>query len=150
MQRREFAPWPTTIPANSATIVLFTTHPRVPAGGTDPVQPTLKSIDRQVDLITVTWLLHNKASAANGLRIYARDNNGTWQETDIKSETNVATIGAAAPVQIPALSAGQEWRETIVVSHLNGFAVEYTAGADNPEQWAGLIALDLGAMVVQR
>jgi hypothetical protein len=147
---RHFAAWP-AIPANNATIVLFTTHDRVPTGGTDPVKPSIQNVHpHSLDAVTVTFHRHNKASAANGLRAYVLDNTGTWRETDLKDDSGAATIGSGAAIQVPILAAPAEHREKFVTSGYLGFALEYTAGADNPEEWNGTICAEYGMTAVQR
>lgn len=156
---RYFLPLP-AIPANNATVVLFCTRPKTPSGGTRTA-PALGSIDNfahRIDAVTVVFLQHNKASAANGLRAYGWDApgdddpntgaQGVWRETDLKDDNGVPSCGSAAPIQVPALAAGQEFRRTFIVGHLFDKAIEYTAGADNPENWAGYIVLDVGAAAV--
>lgn len=148
-ERRFYAPWPAA-PGNNATIILFATHPRQPGGSGDIVAPKDAPAPGQVDAITITWLRNDQASAANGVRVYGYDNTDTWREVDLKNSLNIATIGSAAPVQVPILAAGQEYRVTLVVSHLRGVAVEYTAGGTGPTAWNGAIAVDIGAQVVAR
>jgi len=133
-------------PAAGATVVLFASHPRQPGGsgtavtstfttgsGTESVKVNPDSIQK----VEIVWTKNDQASAANGVRAYITDDGGeTWNETDLKGYVNgVAnqpSIGAAAPIQVPALSAGQEWSETFEVDQYKGFAVEYTAGATGP------------------
>lgn len=149
-------PWRTTIPANNGTVVLFTTHDKTvssvlyrgmqSSSGPIPVDP------RTIYAVHVTFLAHNKASAANGVRVYARKSDSTWTETDLNDGANppAATIGTAATYQVPALSTGRTTHLTLVVGHLiYGFAIEYTAGADNPESWDGLIVLERSGTVLQ-
>lgn len=145
------APWP-AVPGNNATIVMFATHRRQ-AGGSGAWYEPPPSIRSPADIkaVTITWLRHNKASAANGLRVYGIDDTGAYQETDLQTDAGASTIGTASPVQIPVLAAGREHRETLIVSHLrNGFAIEYTAGPDNPEEWNGVIAIDYNNQVITR
>jgi hypothetical protein len=151
------APWRTTIPADGATRVLFNTHDKTVGGvlfrGMEAIVGGTIPVDtRTIYAVHITFLAHNKASAANGIRVYARMTNGTWTETDLNDGLNPpnATIGTAATYQIPALAAGRTTHLTLVVSHLiNGFAVEYTAGADNPESWDGLIVIERAGTVLQ-
>jgi hypothetical protein len=138
-------------PGNNATCVLFATHPRKPGGSGSAVVSTFESgtgtepIDVNPDAIEeveVTFHAHDKASAANGLRAYVTVDGGTtWNETDMKGyvagAANQPSIGAAAPIQIPALSAGQEWVETFDAGRYRGFAIEYTAGATGPTPVTG-------------
>lgn len=141
---RQFAPWP-AVPANGATVILFTTHPRVPGGGAgSPQAPTLSMNRAIIDAVTITWQRHNKAGAANGLKFYVLDNTDTWRESDVKDNSDAATM----PKTVPALAAGAEWRETFVTGYYRGFCIEYTAGADNPEEWNGTIAVDYGQQTV--
>lgn len=150
---KELVPWPTTIPANNATIVLFTTHLRQVGGSGEFFQPSLKGVlgsSGRLNSIEVTFHRHNKASAANGLRLYALDDTDTWRETDLKDNNDLPTIGSAAPKQVPILSAGQEYRIGIDVSRYRGVALEYTAGADNPEEWNGTIFAWLSVAALQR
>lgn len=148
--RRIYAPWP-AVPANGATILLFAWGPVARVTGTSSFTPTDPNTkNRQVDAVTITWQRHNKASAANGLRCYALGDDNVFYETDLKNDSNASTIGASAPIQIPALAADQEWRETLIVSHLKGGAIEYTAGPDNPENWNGTIAVDISGIVLVR
>lgn len=129
-------------PGNGATVVLFTSYPRA-AGGSGAVAPAstfvrgdgnqeVKIDPDAIETVTVTWHKHDKASAANGLRAYKLDSEKAWVESDMKDELNVAGIGSAAPVQVPALSAGQEWREIFHVEADRSFCLEYTAGATGP------------------
>lgn len=147
-ESREFVPWPAA-PGNGATIVMFATHTRF-AGGSGAIYKPLTSVAgrRQLEAVTLTWLRNDQASAANGLRVYGLDDTDTWREVDLKTDAGAASIGSAAPVQVAALIAGQEQRETLIVKHLKGVAVEYTAGATGPTAWNGCIALDWGAAVV--
>lgn len=152
--RRESAPWPAA-PGNGATIVLFCTHPRVPGGGAgSPVGPTLGRATPFLDSVTCLWHKNDQASAANGVRIYMTDDAGvTWHESDRKDDSDAATIGAAAPRQVPVLTPPQEWRETFLVSDVRGFAIEYTAGATGPTPvtgWRGTITINQFAEVTTR
>jgi len=141
-----------TPPGNAATTVLFCTHPRAPGGvgaavgpstfmranGTEAVQVSPDAILK----LKLVYHLHNQASAANGLRAYQTvDGGATWEETDMKGYVsgvaNQPSIGAAAPIQVPALSAGQEWEEEFVIDMYRGFALEHTAGATGPTAGTG-------------
>lgn len=152
---RAFVSNPSAAPGNDETVVLFATHPRKPGGsgaavmssytrghGTDPVNICPDAIEH----VRVTWVKHDKASAANGLRAYQTDDGGaTWHETDMKNAANVASIGAAAPIQIPVLSAGQVWAEDFDVGRYRGFAIEETAGATGPTPvtgWKYIVAVE--------
>lgn len=150
------------IPANNATTVLFCTRPKIPSGGAVafPVARDFDALNHRIDAVTVVFLGHNKASAANGLRVYGWDApgdlnpltgaSGAWAETDLKDDNGVPSCGAAAPIQVPILAAGQEFRRTFFVGHLSAVAIEYTAGADNPETWLGYVVVDVGAVSVVR
>jgi hypothetical protein len=134
------AAWP-AVPANGATVVLFTTHDRLTGGAGALVRPSLPAYDRQVpEMVELTLHRHNKAGAANGLKAYALDDTGTWRETDMKDDADAATM----PKTVPALVAPAEWHEKFVTGHLRGFCLEYTAGADNPEEWNGTVAARFG------
>jgi hypothetical protein len=153
-QSRHGVPWPAA-PGNGATIVMACC--KVPklatgAGATVPSTEPVRNLDaNDVNAIEIVWLRNDQASAANGVRLYAVDDAGTYREVDLKSDTNAATIGSAAPVQVPVLSTGQEWREFLDVSrYINGWAVEYTAGATGPTNWNGCIVLHLGAQALVR
>lgn len=149
-QTKYMAPWP-TVPGNNSTVILFTTHERDPGGGQSIVQPSLAGISgQQVDAIEVVFHRHNKASAANGLRLYAVDDTGAWRETDLKNDLDAPTIGSAAPRQVPVLSAGQEYRIFLDVSRYRGVRLEYTAGADNPEEWNGTIWAHIGVTAMAK
>lgn len=153
---RIVAPWPAA-PGNNATIIMFTTHPKVATGSSVTTPSTLKSMVKpgaftvspdEIAEIELLWHRNNQASAANGLRLYVliRLSDGTteWVESDCKNDSNNATIGTAAAIQVPSLAAPQEWRETFRVNQYLGFAIEYTAGATGPTQdtgWAGNVIL---------
>lgn len=148
--------WP-VVPANGVTIVMFATHDRL-AGGSGALYHGMRGTlpgrlpftPNDIVMMHMTFLRHNKASAANGVRAYARDDVGEWRETDLGDNANppVSQIGTAAPIQIPILGAGVSRRMSFPVSHLSGFAIEYTAGADNPEEWNGVIKLILRSEAV--
>lgn len=146
-----FAPWPTAIPANNGVSILFATHHRVNGAIVYDARTLLKGYHGKVpDVIDITFHRHNKASAANGIRAYAYDDSDstpTWRETDMKNAAGVAQLGA---VQVPALVAPAEFRITLNVGHLKGVAIEYTAGADNPEEWNGTIRVAYGVLTVTR
>lgn len=145
------APWPAA-PGNGATIILACTAPKVVTGGTGITQPVnLPRGPSCVDAIELVFLANDQASATNGIRLYARDENGTWREVDCKDDNGAATIGSASPQAVAALSAGQERRLLIDVSRYpRGAAVEYTAGGTGPTAWAGSIALHCGAEQISR
>jgi hypothetical protein len=152
---RMFLPTFPTAPGNNATILLFNTHPKQVGGAGTMFQPSLQGLQQvRIAAIHCRWLLNNQASAANGLRVYALRRDGVnWSEIDLKNDANAPTIGAAAPVQVPVTAAGAEWRETLVVSHCRGVAVEYTAGATGPTDgsgWDGCISVDLDSVAVIR
>ena len=148
---RVLLPWPAA-PGNGATIILATTHPKVPTGGTATIQPSsvLVSTDNYLNALEFVWLRNDQASAANGVRVYALDDTGTFREVDVKNYLNAATIGSAAPFQVPILSAGQEYHLLIDVSRYRGVAVEYTAGATGPTNWNGTIFAHLSVEALQR
>ena len=149
---RAFVANPAAVPTQAGqTVVLFSTHPRKPGGsgtavtstfvrsdGTQAVQIAPDSIE-QVKLI---FTLHDKASAANGLRAYVTyDRGATWYETDLKGYVggvaNQPSIGAGAAIQVPVLSAGQEWAEEFDVGAYPGLALEYVTGATAPTATTG-------------
>lgn len=148
--RRIYPPWPAA-PGNNATILLYAWGPVARTTGSSvytPTDPNTKN--RVIDLVTITWLRNDQASAANGVRVYGLDDTGTFREVDLKNNFNAATIGSGAPVAVPALSAGQEYRVSLNVAHLKGGAIEYTAGATGPTNWNGCVAVDYGALVAVR
>ena len=138
-------------PAAGATVVLFTTHPRATGGVGAVVAPSRfeRSTMTQdvvidpdtLEEVEITWQLHDQASAANGLRAYVLDQLNQWQETDIKGYVmgfpDQPSIGAAAPIQVPLLAAGQEWSEQFKVGRYRGIAIEYTAGPVGPTAVTG-------------
>lgn len=141
-----------TPPGNAATTVLFCTHPRAPGGVGAAVGPSTfvrasgtETVQVAPDAITklkLVYHLHDQASAANGLRAYQTSDGGvTWEETDMKGYVggvaNQPSIGAAAPIQVPLLAAGQEWAEEFDISRYRGFALEETAGAVGPTPGTG-------------
>jgi hypothetical protein len=148
---RAFVSNPPAAPGNGATVVLFATHPRKPGGSGTAVTSTFATADGNevvqirpdaIEELELTYHLHDQASAANGLRAYQTLDGGvTWAETDMKGDVsgvpNQPSIGAAAPIQIPALSAGQEWTETFVIGKYRGFALEHTAGDTGPTAGTG-------------
>lgn len=157
---RAFAPWPAA-PGNNATILLFNSHPKIVSGGTAVTRPSLQRLagigsfdTRELEALEVAWHRNDQASAANGVRAYTTDDGGvTWFETDLKSDTNAATIGSGAAIQVPILAVGAEWRETFIISHLQGFAIEYTAGATGPTAvtgWRGTVTCHRSRMVANR
>ena len=143
------------VPTAGQTVVLFATHPR-PAGGSgaavtsafaraNGLQPIVIATEA-IAGINVTFHLHDHASAANGLRAYETIDGGTtWTETDMKGYVagvaNQPSIGSGAPIQVPALSAGQEWAEDFVIGRYRGFALEYTAGGTPPTAWSLTVAV---------
>ena len=135
-------------PANNATAVLFNTHSRKPGGSGTAVPPSTFTRGNGTEVVAIapdaiktvrlTYHLHDRASAANGIRVYqTADGGATWQETDMKDTLNAATIGAAAPVQVPVLSAGQEWSEKFEIDGYKGIAIEHIAGATGPTAQTG-------------
>ena len=135
---------PAVTPGAGETVVLFSTHPRMPGGSGSPVTSTFATVDGANvviehgtirDMVAV-FGLHDHASAANGLRAYYTNDGGTtWHETDVKGIDDAATIGSGHPIQVPALSSGQEWAEVFHVGRYRGFALEYTAGSTPPTAW---------------
>jgi hypothetical protein len=151
LSERAFVSNPPAAPENGATVVLFATHPRKPGGSGTAVTSTFSTGDGNetikinpdaIEEVELTYHLNDQASAANGLRAYVTNDGGaTWLETDMKGDVsgvpNQPSIGASAPIQIPALSAGQEWSETFVIGKYRGFALEHTAGATGPTAGTG-------------
>jgi len=150
-----FSPWPTA-PGNAATVIMVSTAPKPAGGSGQAVPPTLSQGLEKGRAVSVTlgYLRNDQASAANGVRVWASDNGGVdWFEVDLKSDTNAATCGSAAPIQVPVLAAGAEWRETFIVKHLKDFAIEHTAGATGPTAvtgWRGVISVELDNVAVIR
>lgn len=128
-----------TAPGNNATVILAATAAKQPGGSGAIVQPPphMEKLRGRATAVTITFLAHDQASAANGIRVYAKDAAGTWRESDRKNDSDVATIGSAAPVQIPVLSSPAEKRVTIIVADLDDWAIEYTAGATGPTATTG-------------
>jgi hypothetical protein len=136
-----------TAPALNATTVLFATHPcTLGTGGASVLSTFTKASTGEAVVVTpdaieeleVVFGLHDHASAANGVRAYyTNDGGATWHETDIKDPKNAATIGSAAAIQVPTLSAGQEWAEIFRIGRYRGFAITYTAGATGPTAGTG-------------
>ena len=134
-------------PTTSTTVVLFATHPcTLGTGGASVVSTFVKATTGQdivmspdaIEEVELVFGLHDHASAANGLRAYyTNDGGANWHETDIKDPKNAATIGSAAQIQVPALSAGQEWAEIFRIGRYRGFAITYTAGATPPTSGTG-------------
>jgi hypothetical protein len=144
--QRAFVSNPPAAPSTGQTVVLFATHPRMPGGSGTPVTSTFATVDGANVVIehgairdlAAVFGLHDHASAANGLRAYYTNDAGTtWHETDVKGIDDVATIGAGHAIQVPTLSAGQEWAEVFHVGRYRGFALEYTAGATPPTPTTG-------------
>ena len=145
--KRAFVSNPPAAPSAGATVVLFATHPcTLGTGGVSytslfsrasGLQSVLIDPDAMEE-IDVIFGLHDHASAANGLRAYYTNDGGvTWVETDLKDPNNAATIGAAAPVQVPTLAAGAEAAETFRIGRYKGFAITYTAGTPAPTSGTG-------------
>jgi hypothetical protein len=130
-------------PGNGATVILFSTYRKQAGGSGAYLQPStfvracsqeaLTVAPGAIEQVRVAFHKHDKASAANGLRAYVLDPQGSWVETDLKDPTSgSATIGANATVQVPALTAPQEFVKTFSLAGYIGFALEYTAGAAGP------------------
>jgi hypothetical protein len=148
---RAFVSNPPAAPGNGATVVLFSTHPRKPGGSGTAVTSAFATADGNevvqirpdaIEELELKYYRNDKASAANGLRAYQTGDGGvTWEETDMKGDVagvpNQPSIGAASPIQVPVLSAGQEWSETFVIGGYRGFALEHTAGATGPTAGTG-------------
>ena len=134
-------------PGTGATTVLFATHPRKPGGSGTAVTSTFVRQDGTqtmtiapdaIEKVEVVYALHDHASAANGLRVYQTNDGGTtWIETDMKGPDDLPSCGSVAPIQVPALSAGQEWAEEFTVGRYRGIAIEHTAGATPPTAVTG-------------
>jgi hypothetical protein len=133
-------------PVANASVVLFATHPcTLGTGGASYVSTFASPSGGQVvvapdaiETVNVVYVLHDHASAADGLRAYQTlDEGKTWTETDMKDASNAATIGAAAPIQVPTLSAGQEWGEIFHIGRYRGIAIVHTAGATGPTASTG-------------
>ena len=134
-----------TAPAANATTVLFATHPcTLGTGGASVSSTFTKASTGEAVVVTpdaieeleVVFGLHDHASATNGVRAYYTNDGGTtWHETDVKGIDDAATIGSGHPIQVPALSSGQEWAEVFHVGRYRGFALEYTAGSTPPTAW---------------
>lgn len=146
---RVFAPWPAA-PGNGATIIMFTTHPKIPTGGTSQIQPSVNQMVSRINAVELVWLRNDQASAANGIRVYALDDTSTFREVDVKDDNGLPTVGSAAPQAVPVLSTGQERRILIDVSRYQGVAIEYTAGATGPTNWNGSIAVHMSAEAIIR
>jgi len=158
--QRAFLANPTAVPtANGQTVVLFSTHPRKPGGsGTAVTSTFVRANGTQtvvvspdaIETVEVSFFAHNQLSAANGLRAYETlDGGATWSETDMKGYisgvANQPSIGAAAQIQVPVLSAGQEWVEMFDIGRYRGWALEYVTGATPPTLWAYDAAILYGA-----
>jgi hypothetical protein len=134
-------------PAANATVVLFATHPcTLGTGGASVVSTFIKATTGEaivlspdaIEELEAVFGLHDKASVANGVRAYyTNDGGANWRETDIKDPDDAATIGSAAPIQVPVLSAGQEWAEIFRIGRYRGFAITYTAGSTGPTAVTG-------------
>ena len=146
---RQFAPWPAA-PGNNATIIMFTTHAKVATGGSAQIQQSINQSANRINAVELVWLRNDQASAANGIRVYALDDTGTFREVDVKDDNGNPTIGSAAPQAVGVLSAGQERRILIDVSRYAGVAIEYTAGATGPTNWNGSIAVHMSAEAIVR
>lgn len=146
---RQVLPWPAA-PGNGATILMFTTHPAIAVAGITPVLQYAVSVPAsRINAWECVWIRNDRASAANGIRLYALDDGGTFREVDCKDDNGNAQIGSAAPQAVAALSAGEERRLLIDTSRYNGFAVTYTAGATGPTNWNGVqhVHMDVEAVI---
>ena len=140
--QRAFVSNPPAAPSAGSTVVLFATHPcTLGTGGASVLSLFTRASGLQsvlidpaaIEEIDVVFGKHDHASAANGIRAYyTNDGGATWVETDMKDPQNVATIGAAAPIQVPTLAAGAEWAEIFRPKRYKGFAITYTAGTPGP------------------
>ena len=101
-----------------------------------------KILPEDIDAVTMTWLLNDRIANANSVRMYAWKNS-VWYEVDCKNELNSATVGAGAPIQVPVLAAGQEWKERFDVAGYEGVCFEYTSGVAAPTVWSGSVSLHL-------
>lgn len=147
---RQLIPWPAA-PGNGATILLFTTHQGIAVAGLQAVEGQyLHGVDPcRINAWEGVWLRNNQASAANGIRLYALDDQGVMREVDCKDDNGNATIGSGSPQAVASLSTGQERRLLIDTSRYQGFAVTYTAGATGPTNWNGVqqVHLDVEAVI---
>lgn len=150
------APWPAA-PGNAATIIMVCTADKVVSGSSSGVTKAVNvpGGPSLIDAIELVWLENDQASAANGVRVYAKKSNGAWREVDVKNSAGAATIGAAAAKQAPVLASPAEYRLMIdVARYPYGVAIEYTAGATGPTSgastWDGLITLHQRAEAIQR
>jgi hypothetical protein len=136
---RQLVPWPAA-PGNAATIIMFTTHPAIAVATLVPnnLQVAQSVPGSRIVAWEGVWLRNDQASAANGIRLYALDDGGTFREVDCKDDLGAATIGSAAPQAVGILAAGAERRLLIDAARYNGFAVLYTAGATGPTNWNGV------------
>jgi hypothetical protein len=147
---RQLIPWPAA-PGNAATILLFTTHEGIAVATLQPVEGQYLHglAANRVNAWEAVWLRNNQASAANGIRLYALDDQGVMREVDCKDDSGNATIGSGSAQAVGALSTGQERRLLIDTSRYHGFAVTYTAGATGPTNWNGVqqVHLDVEAVI---
>lgn len=116
-------------PGAAATIILFAT--KECAVGSARYTPKGGSLGAQgLTGVEFTWVKNDQASAANGVRLYTFDKDGVVVEVDLKDDSNAATVGsgAATPIQIPVLAAGQEAHVFLEVSRYpRGVVVTYTS-----------------------
>jgi hypothetical protein len=148
---RHNVPWPAA-PALNQTIILFTTHPKIPTGGASQAQPVPSLEVNRVNAVEIVWHLNDQASAANGIRVYALGSTDLWRETDVKDDAGAASIGSGAAQAVGILAAGAERRILIDVSRYRGVAIEYT-GATAPTAvtgWDGTITVHLGVEALLR
>ncbi len=159
--RRVACKWPAA-PGNAATILLFSTHPKLvgslvgTAAGAVTIQADFDGRSQgisgnQLAAVEFVFLENDQASNANGIRLYALKKDGTtWREVDLKDDLGVASIGAASPRQVPVIATPAEYRLLIDTSRYVGVAVEYTAGATGPSAWDGNIMAQLNTEALMR
>lgn len=110
---------PPAAPTSGATVVLYTQ-------GSESPQPFIRPMR-----VTINFLSVDQASAANGLKAYAKSTSaGTWRQLD---------FNATMPVAIAASSAGVDDIHDFDVVPYKYFKVEYTAGATPPSTWELII-----------
>lgn len=128
-------------PANGATIVLWSSCS--PSAGVNGAfgPKMMRMLD--MTMLEIKFIQHaTNASAANGLKPYVSQDGGTtWLQTD---------FAGTMPVQVAALAANATKEYKFVVTDINDFKVEYTAGATAPTTWALNITGIFGAAAVQK